>query len=99
MSHGKGRKEMSWTAYHELLLRVRLFWKEANRLLKYMKNRIVNNTENVFFIVTDISCFRLVSYQRKHTGKIGWVKTDKSKLLVWEKNLYFKDWKIIMLND
>lgn len=60
---------------------------------------MVSNTENVFYIVTDTSCFRLVSYQRKPTAEIGWVKIDKNKSLVWEKSLYFKDEKIILFKD
>lgn len=77
MSHGKGRKEMLWTAHHELSLHVQLFWKEVNKFLKYIKNWIVSNTENVFHIITDTSYLRLVSYQRKHTAKIDRLSEDR----------------------
>lgn len=77
MSLCRGRKENLWAAYYELSLHVPLFWKEANKFLKDIKNGMVSNTENVFSIVTDTSCFRLVSYQRKHTAKIDRLSEDR----------------------
>lgn len=48
--------------------------KEANKFSRCISTGTVSNIENVFYIVTDVapntSCFRLVSYQRKHTEKI-----------------------------
>lgn len=81
MSCGKGSREMLQTVHHELLLHVQLCWKAANKFLRGINNGMLSNTENVFYIVTDVapntSCFRLVSYQRKHTAKIDRLSEDR----------------------
>lgn len=49
----------------------------SERFLKYIKNGMVSNPENVFYIVTATSCFDLIFYQRRHTAKIDRLSEDR----------------------
>lgn len=53
--------------------------------MKCINDATLSNIENVFYIDTDApnaSCFRLVSYQRKHSAKIDRLSEDREEQFI-----------------
>lgn len=53
--------------------------------MKCINDATLSNIENVFYIDTDapnVSCFRLVSYQRKHSAKIDRLSEDREEQFI-----------------
>lgn len=53
--------------------------------MKWINDATLSNIENVFYIDTDApnaSCFRLVSYQRKHSAKIDRLSEDREEQFI-----------------